>query len=67
MRIESTRAWLADLVARHVAGRTGADWVAEVAMVKNHATQALHSCADQVVQILGAIGFMRGTKSEHLS
>jgi len=66
MRIESTRTWLADLVARHTAGRTDAQWVAEVAMVKNHAAQAMQWCADQAVQILGGMGFMRGTKSERI-
>jgi acyl-CoA dehydrogenase len=66
MRIESTRAWLEDLVERHAAGRTDARWVAEVALAKNHATQALQWCADQAVQILGGMGFMRGTACERI-
>jgi len=66
MRIESTRAWIFDLVERHVAGGTDAAWVAEVALAKNHATQSLQWCADQAVQILGGMGFMRGTKCERI-
>jgi acyl-CoA dehydrogenase len=66
MRIESTRAWLEDLVERHAAGRTDAQWVAEVALAKNHSTQALQWCADQAVQILGGMGFMRGTACERI-
>ena len=66
MRIESTRAWLFDLVERQTAGRTDAAWVAEVAMLKNHATQTMQWCADQAVQILGGMGFMRGTRSERI-
>ncbi len=66
MRIESTRAWLFDLAERHAAGRTDTEWVAEVAMLKNHATQAMQWCADQAVQILGGMGFMRGTRSERI-
>jgi acyl-CoA dehydrogenase len=66
MRIESTRAWLFDLVERQTAGRTDATWVAEVAMLKNHATQTMQWSADQAVQILGGMGFMRGTRSERI-
>ncbi len=66
MRIASTRAWLHALVARCEAGDTGADWVAELCLLKNHATQAMQFCADQAVQILGGMGFMRGTKSERI-
>ena len=66
MRIASTRAWLHALVARQDAGDTGAEWVAELCLLKNHATQAMQFCADQAVQILGAMGFMRGTKSERI-
>jgi acyl-CoA dehydrogenase len=66
MRIESTRAWIVDLVERHAAGRIDGEWVAEVALAKNHATQSLQWCADQAVQILGGMGFMRGTKCERI-
>lgn len=66
MRIESTRAWLDAVTARLDAGDESPDWVANVCLLKNHATQAMQFCADQAVQILGGMGFMRGTKSERI-
>jgi len=67
MRIESSRAWLADLVERHDAGKAGdPQWVAELCLLKNHTTQTMQFCADQAVQILGGMGYMRGTKSERI-
>ncbi len=72
MRIASTQAWCNALTARADAGEETADkttsarWVAEVCMLKNHATQTMQFCADQAVQILGGMGFMRGTKSERI-
>ncbi len=66
MRIESTRAWLDAVSARADAGTKGPEWVAHVCMLKNHATQTMQFCADQAVQILGGMGYMRGTKSERI-
>ncbi len=72
MRIASTQAWCDALTVRADAGEEAAGgevstrWIAEVCMVKNHATQTMQFCADQAVQILGAMGFMRGTKSERI-
>jgi len=66
MRISSTQAWIDTITARADAGDAGAEWVAQVCMLKNHATQTMQFCADQAVQILGAMGFMRGTKSERI-
>ena len=72
MRIESTRAWLNAVSARADAGDRGdksvkgAEWVAQVCLLKNHATQTMQFCADQGVQILGGMGFMRGTASERI-
>ena len=66
MRIDSTKAWLADLVERHDAGRGDAEWVAELCLLKNHSTQTMQFCADQAVQILGGMGYMRGTRSERI-
>ena len=66
MRIESTRAWLQSISDRADAGPTDALWVAEVCMLKNHATQTMQFCADQAVQILGGMGYMRGTASERI-
>jgi acyl-CoA dehydrogenase len=66
MRIASTRAWLDALIDRHDAGRIDPEWVAELCLLKNHATQTMQFCADQAVQIMGAMGYMRGTKSERI-
>ena len=64
MRIQSTNAWLIMAGERADAGDQGADWVANVCLLKNHATQAMQYCADAAVQILGGMGYMRGTVSE---
>lgn len=68
MRIRSTRAWLDAVTQLADAGRleSDPDCVAQVCMLKNHATQAMQFCADQAVQILGGMGFMRGTRSERI-
>lgn len=66
MRIEATQAWVDAVTARMDAGDEGADWVAQVCMLKNQATQTMQFCADQAVQILGGMGFMRGTRSERV-
>jgi acyl-CoA dehydrogenase len=72
MRIESTRAWLNAVSARADAGdrgdksAKGAEWVAQICLLKNHATQTMQFCADQGVQILGGMGFMRGTACERI-
>ena len=72
MRIASTQAWVDAVTLRADAGEeiadgeTRAHWIAEVCMLKNHATQTMQFCADQAVQILGGMGFMRGTRSERI-
>jgi acyl-CoA dehydrogenase len=69
MRIASTQAWLDAVTARvdeKPEGHFDADVVAQICMLKNHATQTMQFCADQAVQILGGMGFMRGTKSERI-
>ncbi len=72
MRIHSTRAWVdalseqADAGAERAGGETTAQWVAEVCMLKNHATQTMQFCADQAVQVLGGMGYMQGTRSERI-
>ena len=66
MRIESTRAWLNSVSERADHNQVGPEWVAEVCMLKNHAGQAMQYCADSAVQILGGMGFMRGTASERI-
>ncbi|HMS06432.1 MAG TPA: acyl-CoA dehydrogenase family protein [Burkholderiaceae bacterium] len=70
MRIDSTEAWVAalgrelDQAERH--GRETPELVARICLLKNHATQTMQFCADQAVQMLGGMGFMRGTKSERI-
>ena len=72
MRIESTRAWVnavsarADAGDRGVTSAKGPEWVAQVCLLKNHATQTMQFCADQGVQILGGMGYMRGTACERI-
>jgi acyl-CoA dehydrogenase len=66
-RVESARAVVYDLAYRltHALGSRN-DLVARTCMAKVLATQAMQFCADQAVQILGGMGYMRGTKSERL-
>ena len=66
MRITSTRAWVDRCTARLDAGDRSDALVAELCMLKNHAGQTMQWCADQAVQILGGMGFMRGMKSERI-
>ncbi len=66
MRVFSTQAWLDAVVQRADTGDGAAEWVAQVCLLKNHATQTMQFCADQSVQILGGMGFMRGTMSERI-
>jgi acyl-CoA dehydrogenase len=67
-RIESTQAWLDAVTEMADEGKLESDphCVAQVCMLKNHATQAMQFCADQAVQILGGMGYMRGTKCERI-
>jgi acyl-CoA dehydrogenase len=63
MRIEAARALLHDLAWRVQQGERP---VAQLALLKNFATQTMQFCADQAVQILGGAGFMRGTRPERI-
>jgi acyl-CoA dehydrogenase len=66
-RVESARALVYDLAWRLQQGLGPAEaMVARTCMAKVVATQAMQFCADQAVQILGGMGFMRGTKSERI-
>jgi acyl-CoA dehydrogenase len=62
-QVEATRALLEDLMRRIAQGESP---VAQICMLKNFATQALRLCADSAVQVLGGMGYMRGTKSERI-
>ena len=63
MRINAVKSTL-ELLAWRVG--QGEKPVAEICMLKNHATQTMQFCADQAVQILGGMGFMRGMRSERI-
>ncbi len=43
-----------------------AQLVARICLAKVQATQAMQFCADTAVQLLGGMGYMRGTKSERI-
>lgn len=66
MKIASCQPWLEQLALRLDAGDHSQRTVAELCMLKNHATQTMQFCADQGVQILGGMGFMRGTRVERI-
>jgi len=63
MRINATQAYLESLAWRVQAGDNP---IAEIAMLKNQATQTMAFCASEAVQIHGGMGFMRGTKVERI-
>ena len=54
------------MVERLESDDTGPEWIAELCLLKNHATQTMQWCADAAVQILGGMGYMRGTRSERI-
>src|ERR1700728_957878 len=63
MRINATQAYLEASAWRVEAGDNP---VAEIAMLRNQATQTMAFCASEAVQIHGGMGFMRGTKVERI-
>ena len=65
--IEASRALLEDTAARmNRVERFDPELVASICMLKNTATRSLQFCADAAVQILGGMGFMRGTAAERI-
>ncbi len=63
MRVNATQAML-ELLAWRV--EQGESPVAEIAMLKNQATQTMAFCASEAVQIHGGMGYMRGTVVERI-
>ena len=63
MRVTATQAMLETLAWRVQQGESP---VAEIAMLKNQATQTMAFCASEAVQIHGGMGFMRGTRVERI-
>lgn len=66
MRIRATEAWFDDTLARIDRGDISDQLIADICLLKNMATQTMQHCAGEAVQILGGMGFMRGTKSERI-
>ncbi|MCO5155656.1 MAG: acyl-CoA dehydrogenase family protein [Aquamicrobium sp.] len=67
MRIDAARTLLYDVVERRMAERDALPvHVARTAMAKITATDALFAVANAAVQILGGMGYMRGTVSERV-
>lgn len=67
LKIDAARSLVHELAYRieHQIGDS-AQLVARVAMAKVVSTQAMQFCADQSLQILGGMGYMRGTRSERI-
>ena len=67
MRVDAARAHIYDLAYRMEHGLARpSQLVARICLAKVQATQTMQFCADQAVQLLGGMGFMRGTKSERI-
>ncbi len=66
-RIDAARALTYDIAWRYMNKMDPLNiHVARTSMAKVTATQAMKFCADEAVQILGGMGFMRGTASERI-
>ncbi len=62
----ASRALLRDVSARFEAMPADPEVIADLCLLKNHATSTMQTCADHAVHVLGGMGFMRGTKSERI-
>ncbi len=66
-QLHATRALLEDTAWRlNQPNQQGNDLVAQICMLKNHATRTMQLCADHAVQTLGGMGYMRGTRVERI-
>lgn len=66
-RIDAAKTLVYDIVWRHARKLDPINvHVARTSMAKVTATAAMKFCADEAVQILGGMGFMRGTASERI-
>ena len=67
LQIDAARSFVYELAYRveHQRGDP-AQLIARTAMAKVIATRAMQFCADQALQILGGMGYMRGTRSERI-
>lgn len=62
----ASRALLHAVTARFEATPADPEVIADLCLLKNHATSTMQTCADHAVHVLGGMGFMRGTKSERI-
>lgn len=65
-KVRATEAWFEQTVDRIDRGDIDQELVADICLLKNQATQTLQHCANEAVQILGGMGFMRGSAIERI-
>lgn len=66
MKIRATEAWFDETIARIDKGEINEELIADICLLKNQSTQTLQHCANEAVQILGGMGFMRGSSTERI-
>lgn len=66
MKVRATQVWFEQTVARIDRGEIDQELIADICLLKNQATQTLQHCANEAVQILGGMGFMRGSAVERI-
>jgi acyl-CoA dehydrogenase len=65
-RIHAARALLYDTAWKLSREPREPQWIAQLAMLKNAATDTMQFCADAAVQTLGGAGFIRGSRAERI-
>ena len=65
-RVHAARALLYDTAWKLDGAPRDKGHIAQLAMLKNFATDAMQFCADAAVQTLGGAGFVRGTRAERV-
>jgi acyl-CoA dehydrogenase len=65
-RVHAARAMLYDTAWKLKEAPRERSHVAQLAMLKNFATDAMQYCADGAVQVLGGAGFIRGSRAERI-
>jgi acyl-CoA dehydrogenase len=65
-RVHAARALLYDTAWKLAGAPREPAHIAQLAMLKNYATDAMQFCADAAVQTLGGAGFVRGTRAERI-
>ncbi len=65
-RVHAARALLYDTAWKLSQAPREPAFIAQLALLKNTATDAMQYCADGAVQVLGGAGFMRGTRAERI-